>query len=391
VRKTIVTNAYFGRYLPTNGSTGHLIYIHDGTLFAVPFDSDSLELHGTPAPLLGDVAAFVTMGVAQFDFSRTGTFVYRNGRVADQAWPVVWMDSSGKTQPLVTKPNGYTSPRFSPDGGLLALGLGANGAGEFQIIDWQRGTMSRLVFNTQQNFYPIWSPDGKHLTFRSATPTGSIIRWTRADGSGAPVPLLETKDLVLPYSFSPDGRLAYRDSGPDTGADLWTLPLDLHDPDHPTPGKPEPFLRTQFNEQSPMFSPNGRWIAYQSDETGRFEVYERPFRGPAEKRQVSTSGGTRPVWSRDGRALFFEGLDNRIMVAACTLQADSFGSGKPRLWSETRIRDLGGIVNYDLAPDGKRLAVIPVPEAGAEDKGSAHVTFLLNFFDEVARRVPAGK
>jgi Tol biopolymer transport system component len=207
VRKTVVTGAYFGRYLPTNGSTGHLIYIHDGTLFAVPFDPDRLELRGAPAPVLEDVDAVINLGAAQFDFSRTGAFIYRNGKARDQGWPVVWLDSSGKTQPLVTKPNGYTSPRFSPDGRLLSLALGAGGAHEFQIFDWQRGTMSRLVLTTEANFYPTWSPDGKHLAFRATTSTGSVIRWTRADGSTEPVSLLETKDIALPYSFSPDGRL----------------------------------------------------------------------------------------------------------------------------------------------------------------------------------------
>ena len=178
------------------------------------------------------------------------------------------------------------------------------------------------------------------------------------------------------------------DTDSKTGFDLWTLPLDLGDPDHPKPGKPEPFLQTQFNERDPMFSPDGRWIAYHSDESGRFEAYVRPFPGPGDKWQVSTGGGTRPVWSRDGREIFFETLDNRIMVADYTAKADSFASGKPRLWSATRIRDFAGVANFDVAPDGKRLAVFPLPEAKEEEKGSVHVTFLLNFFDELRRKVP---
>ena len=119
-----------------------------------------------------------------------------------------------------------------------------------------------------------------------------------------------------------------------------------------------------------MFSPDGRWIAYQSDESGRYEVYVRPFPGPGEKWQVSTGGGTLPLWSRDGRELYFESPDTRIMVADCMVQASTFASGKPRPWSETPIRDIGGISNYGLAPDGKRFAVVPVPEPVAEAKGS---------------------
>jgi Tol biopolymer transport system component len=209
--------------------------------------------------------------------------------------------------------------------------------------------------------------------------------------------LVESKDILLAYSFSPDGkRLAFAQQSVDTGFDLWTLPLDVSDPDHPKLGKPELFLRTPFNELWPAFSPDGRWIAYVSDESGRYEVYVRPFPGEAPsgsgKWQISTGGGGHPIWSRDGRELFYQAPDTRIMVTTYTARADSFAADKPRLWSDTQILEPsgGGPWDLDLAPDGKRFAVFPRPDATGEQKGSVHVTVLLNFFDELRRRVPAG-
>jgi len=207
---------------------------------------------------------------------------------------------------------------------------------------------------------------------------------------------MESKNSLSPYSFSPDGgRVAFSGHDGETGSDLWTLPLDTADPEHPKAGKPEPFLRTPFGEQEPAFSPDGRWMAYSSNESGHHEVFVRPFPsgGPsgAGKWPISTAGGRYPMWSRDGRELFYEGLDNRIMVAACTAKGDSFAAGKPRPWSATQLLDLAGHWNLDLAADGKRfVAAMPQADSGPP-KGSVHVTFLLNFFDEVRRRIPAGK
>ena len=211
-------------------------------------------------------------------------------------------------------------------------------------------------------------------------------------GPGETQHLLDSKNIVVPYSFFPDGRrLAYFVLDPDSGRDLWTLPLDVSDPDHPKPGKPEPFLRTASNELFPAVSPDGRWIAYQSDESGRYEVYVRPFPGPGGKWQISNAGGQMPIWSRNGRELFFENQDSRIMVTDYEPKSDSFGAGKPRGWSDHQLRNLSGNVNYDLAPDGKRFAIFPNLSAPAEEKGAVHMTFLLNFFDELRRRAPVSK
>jgi serine/threonine-protein kinase len=385
--KILVRGGYFGRYLPTGNSTGHLVYVHEGVLFGVPFDPTRLELRGAAVPLLEDMASDPNSGAGQFSVARTGTLLYRSGKVSAQSWPVSWLDSAGKTKPLIAAPGFYMTVRFSPDGQRLALvQIEGTKYGIF-VYDWQHDTMSRLTFITQRTVYPTWSPDGKHIAFGSAYGLG----WTRADGAGENQPLLDGKNLVMsPYSFFPDGRrLAFHELDPDTGWDLWTLGLDVSDPDHPKPGKPEPFLRTPFNERSPAVSPDGRWIAYESDESGRNEVYVRPFPGPGGRWQISNAGGQLPVWSRNGRELFFQNPDNRIMVEDYAVTGDSFMEGRAHLWSDQQLSDVSGTLNYDQAPDGTRFAIFPELKATAEERGAVHVIFLLNFFDELRRRVPA--
>jgi serine/threonine-protein kinase len=157
-------------------------------------------------------------------------------------------------------------------------------------------------------------------------------------------------------------------------------------------GKAELFVGTPFLEVLPAFSPDGRWLAYQSNESGTFEVYVRPFPGPGGRWQISTGGGLFPVWSRDGRELLFETMDQRVMAVSYTVihqtGGDSFAAGKPHVWTEVRLRSLATPSNYDLAPDGKRLAAM-LPDDASGDKPHTHLTFLLNFFDELRRRAPA--
>ena len=198
---------------------------------------------------------------------------------------------------------------------------------------------------------------------------------------------------MIPWSFSPDGRrLAYREQNPEAGLDLWTLSLDLTDPDHPKPGKPELFLRTPASETNPRFSPDGRWIAYRSNESGNPEIYVRPFpAGSGGKWQISSGGGLFALWSNNGRELFYETSDHRIMVVNYTMNGESFIPGKPRLWSEKQLFNPAVLSNLDLAPDGKRFAVLTEPDTAGGEKGSVHVTMLLNFFDDLRRRVPISK
>jgi serine/threonine-protein kinase len=378
--KIVQHGGYYGRYLPS----GHLVYMHQGVLFGVKFDPTRLEVRGAPVPLLEDVAANAATGGGQFDFSSTGTLVYASGKSAAQGWQVAWMDSSGKTQPLRVTPGRYVQPRFSPDGKKLAF----VNASDVYIYDPERDTNTRLTFTGKANV-PIWARDGKHIVFQSVE-NGFSFNWVRSDGSGAPQQIFESPNIIGPWSFSPDGRqLAYYERNPNTGYDLWTLPLDISVPDHPKPGKPEPLLRSPANEIVPRLSPDGRWVAYRSDESGHNEIYVRRFLpGNRGRWQISSGGGSYAFWSNNGRELLYETTDYRIMVMDYTVNGDSFVPGKSRLWSDGQLF-YPGTSNLDLAPDGKRFAVLTPPETPPGERGSVHVTMLLNFFDELKRRIPA--
>jgi serine/threonine-protein kinase len=372
----VLARGYYGRYLPT----GHLVYIRQGVLFGVKFDAEALQVHGTPVPLLEDVAANPVTGGGQFDFSNTGTLVYTSGKSAAQEWQLSWLDNSGTIEPLMPTPGLFATPRISPDGRKVAfIGKGA----DLYVYDLERRMPARLTFTGGANM-PVWSVDSLHLLFLS----GPDLTWIRSDGAGEPQTILKG-GRPYPYSLTPGGRrLAYIGRSLETGLDLWTVALDLIDPDHPRAGTPEAFLRTAADESVPQFSPDGRWIAYRSIETGGPEIYVRPF-PPAGggKWQISTGGGIYAVWSKNGRELFYETPDNRIMVVDYSADGASFLPLQPRLWSDKQLF-YTGTSNLDLAPDGKRFLVLSLPEAAPGAKGSVHVTVMENFFDWVRKRLP---
>jgi len=380
-RKTLIHGGTFGRYLPS----GHLVYVNRGTLFAVPFDADRLEVHGTPAPVLDQVSYNVTYGSAQLDFSQTGTLIYRSGGATGGVLvTVAWLDGAGRVQPLLTKPGAYVSPSVSPDGQRLAVGVSEGSNSDIWVYDWQRDRMTRLTF-TGKGGRPLWSPDSRYIAFNSRGEGMAVIR---SDGSGKPQPLTQSKNNQLPWSFTPDGsRLAFFE-GSSGGISLWTVPV-ASDSAGPHAGKPEVFLHSTANEWQGSFSPDGRWMAYTSNESGTGEIYVRAFPDKGGKWQISSGGGEYPTWSRTGRELFFETLDNHIMVAAYGVKGDSFEADKPRLWSEKQLG--GSLLNYDLAPDGKRIAAVMPVETAETQEPRSQVTFLMNFFDELRRKVPAGK
>lgn len=403
-RKTVHRGGSFGRYL----SSGHLAYLQQNTLYAARFDLSRLALTGAPQPVLEDVG--FAGGILNWNFgvSETGTIVYVSGKgTTTEGTAIFWLDSTGKTQPLQLSQGGYVSPRFSPDGKRLAFGrVTIPGlAADLWVKDLERDATSRVTSLAGLNNNPVWTPDGKGIVFLSFSQPAPGIYWVRADGSGEPQRLTDGKTIQRPYSFSPDGkRLAYIQPGAEGTFEIWTAAVES-DRDQGAAGvrlgKAEPFLHTAFSAIAPAFSPDGRWLAYSSDETGGYEVYVRPFPGPGAKSQISTGGGQFPIWSRSARELFFLSADGRIMVAGYTVNGESFAAGKPQAWSSKRTfgslraaqNTFGVSPAADLAPDGKRFAVILYPGGTGEQqqKPITHLTVLLNFFDELKRRVPVSR
>jgi Tol biopolymer transport system component len=313
--------------------------------------------------------------------------VYIVGPNLSSQQSLFWLDAAGNAHAIPAPPREYVYPRFSPDGTRIALGAGDASGLYIAVYELAQNRMTKLTFwKGVSGFRPVWAPDGKHVLFllTSSELAGPGIYWIRSDGAGEPQRLIEGRN-VGPSSFTPDGKhLAYLKLAQNN--EIWTVQLDLADPEHPKTGKPELFLGSKFDLRGVAFSPDGRWIAYRSAESGQPEVFVRPFPGPGGKWQVSTAGGSSPIWSPNGHELFYQGRD--MMVVAYSVKDESFVAGQPRPWSEKTL-PIGN--SFDLAPDGKRFVVVmPATSTGSVER-LTHVEFLMNFSDELQRKVPIGK
>jgi Tol biopolymer transport system component len=388
-RKVVQRGGYHGRYLPS----GHLVYLHDGTLFAAPFDLDRLEITDQPVPAVTGVTSNEGTGGGQFAVSAAGTLVYLPGETNAGGIPIHWTDHEGITTPLRVTQASWFNLRFASDGRRLAMDI-TQGPPDIWIYEWARDTLTRLTSDPGGARKPVCTPDSSRIVFASGRADSRADRsalnlfWQRADGSGEAQRLTESKNPQLPASWHPSGKfLAFEEQTPRTSSDLMILPMEGDDRSGWKPGTPTVFLDSPFAEREPMFSPDGRWLAYSSNETGRNEVYVRPFPGPGGKWRISTSGGIFPTWSRTRPELFYSSLDQRIMVAPYAVEGDSFRAEKPGLWSDIRYSDRGPNRMFDLHPDGERFAFAPVTEAPAAKQD--HLTFVFNFFDELRRIAPA--
>jgi Tol biopolymer transport system component len=384
-QKVVLRGGSYGRYV----HSGHLVYVHDGSLMAAPFDLSRLEVTGQPVTLIEGVSSYAGSGGAQVAVSATGTLVYLPGPSPNV--PIYWMDQKGDLTLLRATPANWAELLFAPDGRRIALTIADSAQSDIWMYEWARETLTRLTSDPANDIEPVWTPDGRRLAFASnrADKSTTNLYWQRTDGIGDAQRLTESPHPQGPASWHPSGRfLAFHELNPQTDWDLMILPMEGNEESGWRAGKPYSFSSAPFTEFEPMFSPDGRWIAYQSNETGRNEVYVRPFPGPGGKWQISNGGGGLPTWSRKRHELLYHTPNNQIMVAAYTVDDDAFHAEKPRLWSDKRYAARDGVRAFDLHPDGERFALAPAVEAFGGGKYD-HVAVMFNVFDELRRIAPA--
>jgi serine/threonine protein kinase/Tol biopolymer transport system component len=367
---------------PRYALTGHLLYMQSGTLMAAPFEPQRLALTGSAVPAVEGIEQSLVTGAAQYSISSTGTLVYLAGGLTGRKNRMVWVTRNGEEKLLLAAPRNYEFPRVSPDGWRVAVTI-ADQEAHIWVYDVDRDNFTRLTFGGNVNNVPTWSPDGKRIAFRSnrAGGPGSLF-WQAPDGSGGAERLTTSEYTHLPNSFSADGKLlAFQENNPRTGRDIWVLRLSDR--------KSQPFLRTPFQETSPKFSPDARWVAYCSDESlGRSEVYVQPYPGPGGKRQISTEGGQEPVWNPNGRELFYRS-GTKIMAVDVDTRS-GFSSGTPRMLFEGTYLPTPVVVpDYDVSPDGQRFLMLKPAET--QTSALTQINVVLNWFEELKRRVPAGQ
>jgi serine/threonine protein kinase/Tol biopolymer transport system component len=385
--KVVVSNAYYGRYVPS----GHLLYLQAGTLFAMPFDPVRLEPLGPAAPAIEGLLSNESSGGAQVDVSREGTLAYVPGAVTSNIVNRMdWMTRDGKASVLRATKASWSGPRFSPNGQKLAIEIVDGNRSGIWIYDWARDNSMQLTFDAFRDTNPVWTPDGKRIVFASdrAKPGGPRnLYWVNADGTGALTRLTDGPDDERPASWDPSGRfLAFTATRSGMRDDLMILSFEGDAARGWTALKPTVFLGTKDSlEGSPMFSPDGRFIAYSSTEGPG--IYVRDFTGPG-KWRVSTGRDRYPRWSVQTRELLWLDVDQRkVMAAPFRVASGAFVAGKPQLWSPTSVFLLASSP-YDLRPDGKRIVFAPVQ---GEDAVQDHVVLMSNFFDYLKKIAPVKK
>jgi len=384
---------------PQYVSTGHLLYVaSDGTLRAVPFDARSREVTGTPVPLVEGIASGVS-GAADYSVSRAGRLIYAEGAAAVAGvipWQLVWVDREGREDALPVPSRAYTAPRISPDGRSVAVSVwrAVGVTADLWVYDVLSGAGQRLTYDDEANQAPIWTPDGGRILFSSTAgaprPASYVGNWwgnvysVPADGSGPPQRVTTSEESQPLTGVTPDGRLGLSTRVVDPGAqwDIMTLPLDGS-------GDATPLVAGPFLRGSGDVSPDGRWLAYRSNESGEWEIYVQPFPGPGARVPVSIGGGDEPVWSADGRELFYRGADDMMMAATISGTAVPQVVERRALFSTAMYRRAGTAPRvYHVAPDG-RFLMMRQPGTG-EDASEANegIRVVLNWFEELRERVP---
>lgn len=370
--KVLMKSETMGTY-----ASGHLLFLRGQTLMAQPFNPSRLELSGEPVPIADRVAINGASVRAMFSASNDGTLVYQTGDMSS-GWNLVWWDRDGKPINSIPQSSRFLGPRLSPDGTKVAVEIfaGAQGIGDIWIFDLTRGTDTRLTFGPFSQGNPVWSPDGKTIYYASG-PGASYIAAKAADGSAPERIVLQDKDTIeFPDSFSPDGRyLVYLRKVPqnETSYHLWALPL-FGD------GKPFPIIKSTFEERFSAISPDGKWMAYQSNESGRWEVYIAAFPGGGAKWQVSSVGGASAKWRGDNKEVFYLDPSDNLVAVDVNASGSSVQLGTPHtLFQAIGIqREYGP---FDVSADGKKFLI----NSGNLKEGSDPFTLVQNWPAELKK------
>ncbi len=381
-RKDLVPGGSSPRYSPT----GHIVYAVAGTLRAVAFDLGRLEVIGNPVPVLENVTTKAASGAANFSLSENGSLLYVWGTGAGSGAPrsLVWVDREGREEPLATPPLPYRSPSVSPDGTRVAVEIGGPEGDNIWIHDLSRGTETILTTDPADDYGPLWTPDGEWVVFASEREGQVGLFQKHADTPGDAEHLMtgsEGTAVIQPTSWSPDGQtLLFWEAG-GTPPDIGLLSMEGD-------RARELLLATEFIEVVPAVSPDGGWIAYESNETGEREVYVQRFPGLGGKVTISTDGGRQPLWAPDGRELFY--LGPRGMMGVPVLETEpTLRVGDPSVLFETQYYVFRSARTYDLAPDGQRFLMITQGAATNDSTTpAAQIHVILNWFTELERLVP---
>lgn len=344
---------------------GYLLFVREGTLMAQPFDASRLALAGEPARLAEGVATNpLTTGRSTFATSETGVLAYRPGNIGGvEPSRLLWFDRGGNQIGAIGPPGLYADLHLSPDGTRLAVYQRTTGAeaGDVWLFDLRRGTSSRFTLDPQDDGVPVWSPDGAQIVFGSGGYGRMDLYLKSTGGATPPELLLQSPADKWPLAWSTDGRfILFQSQDAKTGWDLWLLPLAGD-------RVPMPLVQTRFNEQEAEFSPDGRWLAYSSDESGRLEVYVQPFGSPGGRLQISPGGGGEPMWRRDGRELFYLAADRRLMAVEVR-GTTTFEAGMPRPLFQVRVSDVPFRNQYQVSADGQRFLVATVANLDAASR-----------------------
>jgi serine/threonine-protein kinase len=367
--RRLISGASTGRFI----RSGHIVYSKAIDLVVVPFDVTTLKVTGSPVTL-ADRPREVESEGAQYGVSNNGTLVYVPGNEAVYQSQLVWVRRDGAVEPTGAPTGGYTDPVISPDGRSAAVSI-QGPTMTLWTLDFARSTLATLTASGS-NQAPRWTPDGRRLIYRGTRAGYRNLFWRSADGAGDEERLTTSESVHTPGSPSPDGTYAiYTDISPETGRDIWMLDLRQQ------PRAPQPLVRTRAQDLSAEISPDGRWLAYQSDESGRPEIYLRPFPNPGGRIPISRDGGTEPRWSRDGRELFYR-YGGKMMVVALGMRSTPTPD-QPRALFEDRfqVSDTGS-GGYDVAADGRFLMVLPA----IPDERRTRISVVLGWFDDVRAR-----